>query len=69
MLAAGADCVLYMPRMFDTDDVCRLLESGANVVTTCGLFHHPPEHGPRRSGTRVEDACASRRNVDHQHRK
>ena len=26
---------------------CTLLESGANVVTTCGEFHHPGEHGRR----------------------
>lgn len=56
VLAVGADCVLYMPRMLDADDVCRLLESGTNVVTTCGQFHHPPSMDPtlRR---RVEDAC------------
>jgi len=28
------DCVLYMPRWFDIDDVVSLLASGANVVTT-----------------------------------
>lgn len=56
VLAAGADCVLYMPRMFDIDDVCRLLESGANVVTTCGQFHHPPSVEPAMKA-RVEDAC------------
>ena len=31
-----ADCVLYMPRVFDLDDVVALLESGTNVVTTRG---------------------------------
>lgn len=58
VLAAGADCVLYMPRILDADDVCRLLESGTNVVTTCGQFHHPPSMDPalRR---RVEDACTA----------
>ena len=56
VLAVNADCVIYMPRMFDIDDVCRLLESGANVVTTCGQFHHPPSIDPAMRA-RVEDAC------------
>jgi 4-hydroxy-tetrahydrodipicolinate reductase len=56
VVAAGADCVLYMPRMFDVDDVCLLLESGANVVTTCGQFHHPPSMDAALR-TRVEAAC------------
>jgi hypothetical protein len=34
--AIDADCVLYMPRLFDLDDVVALLESGTNVVTTRG---------------------------------
>ena len=58
VLAVGADCVLYSPRIFDADDVCRVLESGANVVTTCGQFHHPPSIDPAL-GARVEDACAA----------
>jgi 2,4-diaminopentanoate dehydrogenase len=56
VLAVGADCVLYMPRSFEIDDVCRLLESGANVVTTCGQFHHPPSIEPALRA-RVEAAC------------
>ena len=39
ILALGADCVLYMPATCDIDEVCRLLASGANVVTTRGEFH------------------------------
>ncbi len=39
ILALGADCVLYMPAACDIDKVCRLLASGANVVTTRGEFH------------------------------
>jgi 4-hydroxy-tetrahydrodipicolinate reductase len=56
ILGLGADCVLYMPRACDVDDVCRVLESGANVVTTRGEFHHP---GSMDTGTRerVEAAC------------
>jgi 2,4-diaminopentanoate dehydrogenase len=57
ILALGADCVLYMQEGCDIDDVCRLLESGANIVTTRGEFHRPASMDPavRR---RVEDACA-----------
>ena len=52
----GADCVLYMPLVCDLNEVCRLLESGANIVTTRGEFHHPPSMDPvvRK---RVEAAC------------
>ena len=42
VVALGADCVLYMPRQLDADEVCRLLSAGSNVVTTRGEFHHPP---------------------------
>ena len=58
IVAAGADCVLYMPLRLDADELCRLLASGANVVTTRGEFHRPAsvEPGLRR---RVEAACAA----------
>jgi hypothetical protein len=54
--ALGPDCVLYMPRACDFDEVCRLLASGANIVTTRGEFHRPASLDPaiRR---RIEDAC------------
>ncbi|MEU9017733.1 hypothetical protein [Actinomadura sp. NPDC048394] len=54
--ALGADCVLYMPRALDVGEVCRLLESGANVVTTRGEFHHPGSVPPEVR-ERVESAC------------
>lgn len=53
----GADCVLYMPQALSADEVCRLLASGSNVVTTRGEFHHPPSMDPALR-QRVEDACA-----------
>jgi len=56
VLAVGADCVLYMPLGCDLDEVCRLLESGANVVTTRGEFHHPGSMDPLVR-KRVEAAC------------
>lgn len=56
IVALGADCVLYMPRACDVDEVCRLLASGANVVTTRGEFHHPQSLDPAVR-KQVEDAC------------
>jgi hypothetical protein len=58
VVALGADCVLYMPRALDADEVCRLLASGANVVTTRGEFHHPASMDSALR-QRVEDACAA----------
>ncbi|GAA4984088.1 dihydrodipicolinate reductase [Yinghuangia aomiensis] len=57
ILELDADCVLYMPQACDADEVCRLLASGLNVVTTRSEFHRPASMDPdlRR---RVEDACA-----------
>lgn len=56
VLATRPDCVLYMPRSPDLDEICRLLESGVNVVTTCGIFHHPASLDPAVR-ERVEQAC------------
>jgi 4-hydroxy-tetrahydrodipicolinate reductase len=58
IVVLGADCVLYMPRACDMDEVCRLLASGANVVTTRGEFHHPGSMDPA-ARARVEEACAA----------
>jgi 4-hydroxy-tetrahydrodipicolinate reductase len=55
--ALGADCVLYMPAACDVDEVCRLLASGANVVTTRGEFHRPASLAPAVRAA-VEAACA-----------
>ena len=57
IVALGADCVLYMPRALDADDVCRLLAAGTNVVTTRGEFHHPPSMDPELR-ERIGAACA-----------
>jgi 2,4-diaminopentanoate dehydrogenase len=58
IVALGADCVLYMPAACDMDEVCRLLASGANIVTTRGEFHHPDSMDPAVRA-RVEAACAA----------
>ncbi len=58
ILALRADCVVYMQQGCEIDDVCRILESGTNIVTTRGEFHRPASMDPavRR---RVEHACAT----------
>jgi 2,4-diaminopentanoate dehydrogenase len=58
ILGLGADCVLYTPRLCDMDDVCRLLGSGVNIVTTRGEFHHPDSMDPD-TRERVEAACTA----------
>lgn len=39
VLALDADCVVYTPRLTSIEEVCAILESGKNVVTTAFLFH------------------------------
>ncbi|MET0476092.1 MAG: dihydrodipicolinate reductase [Mycobacterium sp.] len=39
ILALDADCVVYTPRLTDVGEVCAILASGKNVVTTAFLFH------------------------------
>ncbi len=56
IVALDADCVLYMRQGLDADEICRLLESGKNVVTTRGEFHYPPALDPVLRA-RVEEAC------------
>ena len=58
ILALGADCVLYTPLASDFDEVCRLLESGANVVTTRPEFFYAESLDPEVR-KRVEAACAA----------
>src|SRR5689334_23335521 len=41
LIALRPDCVLYMSRSSDLDEICRLLAAGINVVSTAGGFHHP----------------------------
>src|SRR5262249_42612479 len=54
----AADCVLYMPRAMDLDDVVAFLEAGTNVVSTCGAFFDRGRGlGDERRG-RVLEACA-----------
>jgi len=56
IIALKPDCVLYMQESYGLDDICRLLASGANIVTTRGEFINPRrmDLGVRE---RVERAC------------
>jgi hypothetical protein len=63
IVALDADCVLYMPQgemnpMGALDDICRLLASGKNVVSTAvtGLIY--PRSLGEKVVQRLESACA-----------
>jgi len=56
ILALGAHCVAYFPRLASLDEVCRILASGTNVVTTAFLFH--PRSLPADQLARLAAACA-----------
>ncbi len=56
VLALKADCVLYMPHVFDVDEVCRILESGANISSTRMELQNPVALDPAMA-TRIEAAC------------
>lgn len=55
ILALAADCVLYTPRIVDLDEVCALLSSGKNVLTSAFLFH--PDRLPADDRDRLLAAC------------
>ena len=56
ILALKPDCVLYMPESTNLDDVCRVLESGANIVSTRAEFFNPAKMDPAMR-ERIEAAC------------
>jgi 2,4-diaminopentanoate dehydrogenase len=56
VLALKPDCVLYMPHVCNYDEICRLLESGANIVTTRMEFQNPVALDPDMCA-RVQAAC------------
>jgi hypothetical protein len=58
VITSGADCLLYMPNAPDVDTLVALLAAGINVVTTCGLFHHPPSMD-QAVRQRIQDACSA----------
>ena len=58
LIALAADCVLYMRSGTDMDELCRILASGKNVITTRGDFHNPRMMDAAVRG-RIEAACAA----------
>jgi 4-hydroxy-tetrahydrodipicolinate reductase len=64
IIALKPDCVLYMADRADIDILCRLLESGANVVSTRSEFHLPAGLAPAVR-QRIEAACDRGRTTLH----
>jgi hypothetical protein len=56
VIALKPDCVLYMPHVCNYDEICRLLESGANVVSTRMELQNPVALDPAMAA-RIEAAC------------
>jgi 2,4-diaminopentanoate dehydrogenase len=57
IVALDADCVFYTPMWADVDVICRLLETGKNVVITGGYFY--PTEDFREHGDKIRAACAA----------
>ena len=55
IVAMEADCVLYCPLPWDTDEICRLLESGKHVVTPCPYWF--PFIQNREAAAALETPC------------
>ena len=66
IIALDADCVLYMRQGINYDELCRLLASGKNIVTTRGEFHHPRTMDPRGSPA-YRERVPGRQQLDLQH--
>ena len=56
VLALKPDCVLYMPHVCNFDEICQILESGSNIVTTRMELQNPAALDSAICA-RVEDAC------------
>jgi hypothetical protein len=54
LLALKPDCVVYNPMWIDVDEMVRILESGANMVTTAAFV---TGHSQGDGRQRVADAC------------
>lgn len=57
VISRSPDCVLYMPRQLDIDDVVELLGRGINIVTTCGEFQAGGRSLPDKVRAKVLKAC------------
>jgi hypothetical protein len=56
VIALKPDCVLYMPHVCSYDEICRILESGANIVTTRMELQNIAALDPAAC-ERIEAAC------------
>jgi 4-hydroxy-tetrahydrodipicolinate reductase len=56
VLALKPDCVLYMPHVCNFDEICRILESGSNIVTTRMELQNPAALDAAICA-RIEAAC------------
>jgi hypothetical protein len=54
LLALRPDCVIYNPKWPDVDELVRILESGANVVSTAGFV---TGHALGEGRARIQAAC------------
>jgi 2,4-diaminopentanoate dehydrogenase len=54
LLALKPDCVVYNPMWIDVDEMARILESGANIVTTAGFV---TGHSLGDGRSRIIEAC------------
>jgi 2,4-diaminopentanoate dehydrogenase len=61
IVALEADCVLYMPRLSNLDEVCALLASGKNVISTPFAFF--AEAMPPAQREKVVSACKAGRST------
>jgi len=57
ILALKADCVMYMPHVFNPDELAAILESGANVVSTRMELQNPATLDPAVR-EKIAAACA-----------
>lgn len=55
IIGLDADCVFYTPMYAEVDVICRILESGKNVVATGGYFY--PTDVFAEHGAKIEAAC------------
>jgi hypothetical protein len=56
VLALKPDCVLYMPHVCNFDEICQILESGSNIVTTRMELQNPAALDSAICA-RIEAAC------------
>lgn len=64
ILALKPDCVVYMPESTDITDVCKILASGANIVSTRAEFFNPNHMASDMRAT-VEAACQQGKSTIH----